>query len=556
MSYDTIIIGAGLSGLAAGIRLAYFDKQVCVLERHTTIGGLNSFYRLRDRNYDVGLHAVTNYAPPGTKTGPLSKLLRQLRLRWEDFNLSPQIESSIVFPDCTLRFTNDFEFFRQQVAEHFPKQIENFNRLVRHIKAHDSLNLNNQRECSARSILAEFISDPLLIEMILCPLMFYGSPTPHDMDFTQFVIMFNSIFCEGFGRPFQGVRLILKSLVRKFKSLSGELILRSGVREICTEHNRAIGVVLDDGRRLEARNILSSAGSSETFRLCSRVSPQNRDFPPGEISFVETVSILDRHPADLPHKETIVFYNDSPLFGYEPPRAPVDIRSGIICSPNNFHYDKTAPRGLHSDHRIGQPRLLAEPARRKIRRREKNEASRALSLRRCGLCPTFVRTWSIPMSSRHGQSANSPVTLTAVSTALPKRDATAEPISKTCSCAEPIRVFWGLWGLCFPESPLRTCICSNNGELAGLTRFSARRAIYSARPQIAGGRGSCRVAALVIFTAQRELRPPKNCNSGVGKGSGPLEDKRSSGGLKFICVTSFGFTKGQTPFPTPSRNPC
>ena len=72
MRYDTVIIGAGLSGLAAGIRLAYFDRSVCVLERHTTVGGLNSFYRLRDRNHDVGLHAVTNYAAPGTLTGPLS----------------------------------------------------------------------------------------------------------------------------------------------------------------------------------------------------------------------------------------------------------------------------------------------------------------------------------------------------------------------------------------------------------------------------------------------------------------------------------------------------
>ena len=37
--YDTLIIGAGMSGLAAGIRLAYYDQRVCVLERHTTIGG-------------------------------------------------------------------------------------------------------------------------------------------------------------------------------------------------------------------------------------------------------------------------------------------------------------------------------------------------------------------------------------------------------------------------------------------------------------------------------------------------------------------------------------
>src|SRR5687768_4172152 len=65
--YDTIIIGAGLSGLAAGIRLAYYEQKVCILERHTTIGGLNSFYRLRGRDYDVGLHAVTNFARKGAK---------------------------------------------------------------------------------------------------------------------------------------------------------------------------------------------------------------------------------------------------------------------------------------------------------------------------------------------------------------------------------------------------------------------------------------------------------------------------------------------------------
>ena len=78
--YDTVIIGAGMSGLAAGIRLAQYDKRVCILERHTVPGGLNSFYRQKGRNFDVGLHAMTNYAAKGTRSGPLSRLLRHLRL--------------------------------------------------------------------------------------------------------------------------------------------------------------------------------------------------------------------------------------------------------------------------------------------------------------------------------------------------------------------------------------------------------------------------------------------------------------------------------------------
>ncbi|MEC9009128.1 MAG: NAD(P)-binding protein, partial [Planctomycetota bacterium] len=209
MRYDTVIIGAGLSGLAAGIRLAYFDRSVCVLERHTTVGGLNSFYRLRDRNHDVGLHAVTNYAAPGTLTGPLSKLLRQLRLRWEDFALVPQTQSSIVFPDCTLRFTNDFEYFEQQVVERFPAEKDNFARLVQRIAEYDPMALD-QPEISTREVLGEELDDPLLVEMLLCPTMFYSSATPDDLEWPQFVIMFRSIFHEGFGRPLEGVRLIIK----------------------------------------------------------------------------------------------------------------------------------------------------------------------------------------------------------------------------------------------------------------------------------------------------------------------------------------------------------
>ena len=53
--YDTIIIGAGMSGLAAGIRLAHYQRRVCILERHRAIGGLNSFYGRGGRTFDVGL---------------------------------------------------------------------------------------------------------------------------------------------------------------------------------------------------------------------------------------------------------------------------------------------------------------------------------------------------------------------------------------------------------------------------------------------------------------------------------------------------------------------
>lgn len=341
--YDTVIIGAGMSGLSAGVRLAYYEKNVCILERHTTIGGLNSFYRLRKRNYDVGLHAVTNYAEPGTKQGPLSKLLRQLRMKWEDFDLRPQLQSSIVFPGATLYFTNQFNFFVEQIAAAFPQQIDGFRRLVTRIGDHDALDLERQ-SVSARQVVSEYIRDPLLVDMLFCPLMFYGSATPRDMDFSQFVIMFKSIFHEGFGRPFDGIRLILKRLVKHFKSLGGHLKLRAGVQEIRQSNGRAISVLLDDGTEIEADNILSSAGAAETMRMIDPNSPPTTA-EPGDISFVESISVLDCEPAQLGHRDTIVFYSDTRDFHYERPEVPVDLRSGIICSPNNFDYSQPLEDG-------------------------------------------------------------------------------------------------------------------------------------------------------------------------------------------------------------------
>jgi len=211
--YDVIIIGAGMSGLAAAIRLAYFEKRVLVLERHYAGGGLNSYYALGGYQFDVGLHAMTNYVPPGTRGAPLTKICRQLRLTLEDFALVPQYQSEIRFPGITLRFNNDFEFFTQEVIEHFPAQKNNFLRLVRCIQEYDELDLE-AKPMSGRRIVSSFLTDPLLIDMLFCPLMIYGNAAEHDMEFGQFVVMFKSIFCEGLARPREGVRRIINVLHR------------------------------------------------------------------------------------------------------------------------------------------------------------------------------------------------------------------------------------------------------------------------------------------------------------------------------------------------------
>ncbi|HVU33323.1 MAG TPA: FAD-dependent oxidoreductase [Opitutaceae bacterium] len=368
--YDVVIIGAGMSGLAAGIRLAYFGKKVCIFERHNAVGGLNGFYSIAGRKFDVGLHAMTNFVRPGVKATPLTKLLRQLRIERDEFALCEQKQSRVAFGprgETSLRFTNEFAVFEAEVAAKFPRQIDGFHTLLAEIRTLDDTALDT-RPRSARAEVRRHVTDPLLEDMLFCPLMYYGSATERDMEFSQFAIMFKAVFLEGFARPLEGVRLILRVLLDKYRAAGGERRMKCGVRQIVVRDGRAAAVILDTGEEITAGEIVSSIGAQETEALVRRGDADGggRNEGPGpheeggieaggeqaahrRLSYVETMSVLRCQPAELGWgDDTIVFFNDSPHFDYACPVDAVDVRSGVICIPNNFEFGpgRMLPEGM------------------------------------------------------------------------------------------------------------------------------------------------------------------------------------------------------------------
>ncbi|MHB9137827.1 MAG: phytoene desaturase family protein, partial [Victivallaceae bacterium] len=247
MKYDCVIIGAGLSGLAAGIRLAHYNKKVCICEQHSRIGGLNSYYDRGGHSMETGLHAMTNFAGRGAaKAQPLLKLLRQLRIPYEAIQPREQNFSEIRFPGKTLRFDNNFATFETSVAESFPMQADRFRLLDNDIMAWNEVNLSNPF-LSAKARVSGFVSDSMLTDMLFCPLMYYGSAIEDDMDYSQFVIMYKSIFKEGFFRPGgSGIRSLLDILQTRFLEAGGELRLKCAVKKIIGKDGKAIAVQTAD----------------------------------------------------------------------------------------------------------------------------------------------------------------------------------------------------------------------------------------------------------------------------------------------------------------------
>lgn len=163
---------------------------------------------------------------------------------------------------------------------------------------------------------------------------------------------------------------MIKALVDKFKAVGGELRLGRGVERVLTRDGKVTGVRLDvargrtktrkrnqsaraapravgDGEVIEAPIVISTIGYPETLALTDGLDdPTEATAPTGKLSFVESIMVLDREPKELGLDTTIVFYNDSDRFDYRASDDLVDLRSGVVCVPNNYAHETPLPEGF------------------------------------------------------------------------------------------------------------------------------------------------------------------------------------------------------------------
>lgn len=335
MKVPFLVIGGGLSGIAAAIRAARFIPDVVLVEQHSRLGGLNSYFYRNKVLYETGLHAITNYSEAKEKRAPLNRLLRQLKLKRSQLSFCQQHESKVLFPDnAALTFSNDFSVLHQSIVTAFPQAQGGLEKLLSFLQQFDPFVVKPFR--SAKSFLTQILGDSLLADMLLCPLMYYGSCHENDMDLSQFSIMFRAIYLEGMFRPAGTIKDFLETLKAHYMALGGTVRLGTPVKKIIHGGNRAHSVLLESGEELECDNIISTVGHYETLQLLGKKTDISSN-KSARLGFIENIYRLPakKIPADC-DKTTILFYNRMKTFRYQNPEEPVDHESGVICFPSHF----------------------------------------------------------------------------------------------------------------------------------------------------------------------------------------------------------------------------
>ena len=73
--------------------------------------------------------------------------------------------------------------------------------------------------------------------------------------------------------------------------------------------SRSIFEWLENGDEINAKSILSSAGYIETLRLCDPAPQELANVKSGQMTFMESIFVLDRLPETMGYDRSIVFFN-------------------------------------------------------------------------------------------------------------------------------------------------------------------------------------------------------------------------------------------------------
>ena len=290
-----IVIGAGMGGLAAAMRLGAKGYRVTVIDRLDMPGGRGSSITQEGHRFDLGPTIVT--VPQG---------LRDLwAICGRDFDA-----------DVDLRALNDFYQIRWEDGSHFtarsdtdamnaevarlsPRDVKGYARFLRDAEARYWFGYENlgrrsmgrlmdivkvlptfARLRADRSVYAHAAArvkdERLRFALSFHPLFIGGDP----FHVTSMYILVSHLEKQfGVHYAMGGVAAIAGAMARVIVAQGGHLQLNTDIEQIVVQNGRAVGVRLADGRLIDADIVVSNADAGHTYDHLLSQTPRKRWTP-------------------------------------------------------------------------------------------------------------------------------------------------------------------------------------------------------------------------------------------------------------------------------------
>ena len=290
---DTIVIGSGIGGLSTAAFLAKTGKKVLVLEQHYIAGGCTHSFEEKGVEHETGIHYIGNIE----KRQKVLDLITKEKIEWCQMGRdNDNIYDEIVINDEKYYFRTGTQNFIKDMIEYFPNDknaIIKYVEIVKKVSQKDlffnmkivkplwlqrilalfiSKEYHKYVNTSAYDIIKELTSNEKLIAVLCGQFGDYGPP-PKKASFFVHASIVNH-YLEGGYFPKGGTSVIAKNIIPIIEEAGGRVLVGKGVKKILTEkHNtpiksweNAIGIVMENGDEIYAKNIISDVGLRNTFK--------------------------------------------------------------------------------------------------------------------------------------------------------------------------------------------------------------------------------------------------------------------------------------------------
>jgi len=283
-TYDTIIIGSGMGGLATAAILSKEGQRVLVLERHYTAGGFTHVFKRKGYEWDVGIHYIGEVQRENSILRKLFDYVTDGELKWADIG---EVYDRIVIGDQHFDFVKGVKNFKKQLISYFPEEEQAINKYVdlvfKAVKTSKNYYISKAISPILDSLVGRFMKKPFykfadkttdevlrsltnnetLIKVLSGQYGDYGLP-PKKSSFYMHASVARHYF-DGGNFPIGGSSQIVKTVDPVIAASGGTILINAEVKEVIIEKNTAKGVRMKDGKIVRAKNIVSNAGIMTTY---------------------------------------------------------------------------------------------------------------------------------------------------------------------------------------------------------------------------------------------------------------------------------------------------
>jgi phytoene dehydrogenase-like protein len=285
--FPVVVIGGGLGGLSAAAHLAKNGFPLTLIEQHDRPGGYATTFDRQGGTYtfEVSLHATAG-AKGGLRqslegAGILNKVqtveLPELcRIITPEHDMIwPQRNPSAIIEQLSQMFPGEAEGiqgFFDEILGVLDEALKPFDRgswwdLIRFPMTHKKM--WGIRNLTLAEVLDKYVQDPQLRGILSIFWGYYGLP-PSKLSGFYYAIATASYLRFGGHYIKHRSQDLSDALMTAIEDFGGQVLLDTEVIDITMKDGAVTGVVLDDGRKLNAKAVISNASVPTTMELLSQ----------------------------------------------------------------------------------------------------------------------------------------------------------------------------------------------------------------------------------------------------------------------------------------------